>query len=249
MARLNVNIDHVATLRQARRTIEPSVATAALECEKAGASGITIHLRQDRRHIQDSDAFALKQVVSTYLNIEMAATSEMLEIAEKMVPDAITLVPESPGEITTEGGLDIVSNFAQVSDAVKVLQKAGIFVSIFIDPVKEQILAAKECSASQIEISTARYAELTLGSRAFHPEGKQLAEEEISRINQAAQDARALGLLVAAGHGLTTRNIKPIAQISEIEEFNIGHHIISRSVFIGLESAVREMLLAINSEI
>lgn len=244
-ARLNVNIDHVATIREARKTIEPSIITAAVICEQAGANGITVHLRGDRRHIQDRDIELLRDVVTTYLNVEMAATDEMVAIALRTKPDAVSLVPESPNEITTEGGLDVIANFETVKRAVEALKAAGIFVSLFIDPDLEQISAAQGVGAQQVELCTAEYAELTLSARAAHGEGAQKAAAEVSRIAAAAAHAKSLGLLVAAGHGLTYRNVGALAAIFEIEEFNIGHNIISRSVFVGLNQAVREMIDAI----
>jgi pyridoxine 5-phosphate synthase len=244
-AKLNVNIDHVATIREARKTIEPSIITAAVICEQAGAHGITVHLRQDRRHIQDRDIELLREVVTTYLNVEMAATEEMLAIALRTKPDAVSLVPESPNEITTEGGLNVVAGFENVKNVIKSLKESGIFVSIFIDPDLEQIEAARGAGAQQIELCTAEYAELTLSSRAAHGEGRQKAEAEVERIRRAADHARTLGLVVAAGHGLTYRNIGALASIPHITEFNIGHNIISRSVFVGLGQAVREMIDAI----
>ncbi len=247
-ARLNVNIDHVATIREARKTIEPSIITAAVICEQAGANGITVHLRQDRRHIQDRDIELLREVVTTYLNVEMAATDEMTAIALKTKPDAVSLVPENLNEITTEGGLDVIGNFENVKKAVETLKSAGIFVSIFIDPDLEQIEAAKGTGAQQIELCTAEYAELTLSSRAMHGEGLKRAEREVERIKTASEKAKDLGLIVAAGHGLTYRNIGALAAIPEITEFNIGHNIISRSVFVGLNSAVREMITAISNK-
>ena len=244
-AKLNVNIDHVATIREARRTIEPSIVTAAVICEQAGANGITVHLRGDRRHIQDRDIEVLREVVTTYLNVEMAATDEMVEIALRTKPDAVSLVPESPNEVTTEGGLDVIGNFENVKNAVEKLKAAGIFVSIFIDPDLEQIEAAAGAGAQQVELCTAEYADMTLSSRAAHGEGAQKAAAEVSRIAQAAHHASKHGLIVAAGHGLTYRNIHALAAIPEISEFNIGHNIISRSVFVGLSQAVREMITAI----
>jgi pyridoxine 5-phosphate synthase len=244
-ARLNVNIDHVATIREARKTIEPSIVTAAVICEQAGADGITVHLRGDRRHIQDRDIELLRDVVTTYLNVEMAATDEMIAIAERTKPDAVSLVPERPGEVTTEGGLDVIKNFDTVKKAVDSLREAGIFVSIFIDPDTDQIDAAKRAGAQQVELCTAEYAELTLSSRAAHGEGAQKAALEVSRIAAASVHAKSLGLIVAAGHGLTYRNVAALASIPEITEFNIGHNIISRSVFVGLAQAVREMIAAI----
>lgn len=245
-AKLNVNIDHVATVRQARRAPEPNLVAAALICEQAGAHGITIHLRQDRRHIQDADVFLLKQILTTYLNVEMAASDEMTGIALEAKPDAVTLVPESPTEITTEGGLNVVSNFEAVSRSVEKLKSAGIFTSIFIDPEIEQIEAAQRSGAQQIELCTAEYAELTLGARAAHSEGLRGAKQELNRLREAAARAKSLGLIVAAGHGLTYRNIGGAAAISDITEFNIGHNIIARSIFVGLEQAVVVMLEAIN---
>ncbi|HEV8593764.1 MAG TPA: pyridoxine 5'-phosphate synthase [Pyrinomonadaceae bacterium] len=244
-AKLNVNIDHVATIREARKTIEPSIITAAVICEQSGANGITVHLRQDRRHIQDRDIELLRDVVTTYLNVEMAATDEMIAIAAKTLPDAVSLVPENPGEITTEGGLDVVKNFDNIRSTAEQLKSAGIFVSIFIDPDHEQIDVAKRCGADQVELCTAEYAELTLSSRAAHGSGREKASNEVMRIKKAAKHSADLGLLVSAGHGLTYRNVGALATIPEIAEFNIGHNIISRSVFVGLNQAVREMIEAI----
>jgi pyridoxine 5-phosphate synthase len=241
-ARLNVNIDHVATIREARKTIEPSIITAAVICEQAGANGITVHLRQDRRHIQDRDIELLRDVVTTYLNVEMAATDEMVAIAERTRPDAVSLVPENPNEVTTEGGLDVVRNFETVKKTVNALRAKDIFVSIFIDPINEQLEAAAGAGAQQIEICTGEYAELTLSSRAAHGDGLRKAAAEVERIRAAAEFASGLGMMVAAGHGLTYRNIGALAAIPAITEFNIGHNIISRSVFVGLNQAVREMV-------
>ena len=244
-ARLNVNIDHVATVRQARRTIEPSIVAAAMTCEQAGADGITIHLRGDRRHIQDADLFVLRQSVTTYLNVEMAATEEMLKIAIDVKPDAVSLVPENHNEITTEGGLNVRANVAIVRAAVNKLRDSGIMASLFIDPDPEQIEAAREVNAQQVELCTAAYAEATLGSLGIHGEGAVRANHELRRLREGAALAAQYGLHVAAGHGLTTRNVGAVARISEIAEFNIGHHIVSRAVFIGLDRAVREMRDAI----
>ena len=244
-AKLNVNIDHVATVRQARRAPEPSLVAAAAVCEQAGAHGITIHLRQDRRHIQDADVFLLKQTLTTYLNVEMATTEEMLRIALDAQPDAVTLVPESVQEITTEGGLDAASNLEVIRPVIEELRGAGIVTSIFIDPDQNQIEAAQKSGAEQIELCTAEYAEATLGSRASHREGFEKVERELERLREAAVFAKQINLQVAAGHGLTRRNIGALAAIPEITEFNIGHNIIARSIFIGLEQAVAEMLEAI----
>jgi pyridoxine 5-phosphate synthase len=245
-ARLNVNIDHVATIREARKTIEPSIITAAVICEQAGADGITVHLRGDRRHIQDRDIELLREVLTIYLNVEMAATDEMISIALRTTPDAVSLVPESPNEITTEGGLDVIGNFENVKNASEKLKDAGIFVSVFIDPDLEQIEAAAGVGAQQVELCTAEYAEMTLSARAAHGEGAQKAAAEISRIAQAAAHARALGLIVAAGHGLTYRNVRALAAIPDITEFNIGHNIVSRAVFVGLDQAVKDMIVEVN---
>ena len=245
-AKLNVNIDHVATIREARKTIEPSIITAAVICEQAGANGITVHLRGDRRHIQDRDIELLRDVVTTYLNVEMAATDEMIAIAERTKPDAVSLVPESANEITTEGGLDVVGHFETVKNAVERLKAAGVFVSIFIDPNIDQIEAASKVGAQQIELCTAEYAELTLSSRAAHGEGARKATAEVTRIQTSAKHAAELGMIVAAGHGLTYRNVAALAAIPEITEFNIGHNIISRAVFVGLNQAVKEMIEAIS---
>lgn len=245
-AKLNVNIDHVATVRQARRTIEPSLVHAATICEGAGADGITVHLRQDRRHIQDADIKILRQAVTTYLNVELAATDEMIKIAVENKPEAVSLVPENPQEITTEGGLDVAGNFQMIKAAIERLRDAGIFASVFIDPDKRQIEAAHGAGAQQIEICTAEYAELTLSARAAHGEGALRAAQEVKRIDDAAALAGQFGLVVAAGHGLTVRNVKALAAITEIKEFNIGHSIISRSIFVGLDGAVREMIRAIS---
>lgn len=244
-AKLNVNIDHVATIREARKTIEPSIITAAVVCEQAGAHGITVHIRQDRRHIQDRDISLLREVVTTYLNVEMATTDEMIRIAVDKKPDAVSLVPESPNEITTEGGLDVLGNLEAVSAAVNKLRDAGIFASIFIDPDEKQIEAASRIGAQQVELCTAEYAELTLSARAAHGEGFERAKLELARVKKAAEFAASLNLIVAAGHGLTYRNVGALAAIPEIAEFNIGHNIISRSIFVGLNQAVREMIEAI----
>lgn len=244
MIRLNVNIDHIATLRQARRTFEPSVVAAAVLADLAGASGITIHLRGDRRHIQDEDLPTLRAAVKTHLNLEMAATKEMLAIALETRPDTVTLVPEKPDEITTEGGLDVAAREEVIRASAQELAKAGILVSLFIDPLPEQIEASHRTGARQIEICTARYAELTDPTR--HATAEQV-EEELTRIADSARKAGDLGLKVAAGHGLTYRNVPAIAEIYPVEELNIGHNIVARAVLVGMERAVREMISAIES--
>ena len=240
-ARLNVNIDHVATVRQARRAPEPSVVAAAMLCEQAGADGITVHLRGDRRHIQDEDIYTLRRTVTTYLNVEMAATEEMLAVARDARPDAVTLVAERPDEITTEGGLDAAANFELVRRTVDELSEAGLFVSLFIDPDERQIEAAHNAGARQVELCTAVYAEATLGARAVHSEGRARAVAELQRLREAAVLAAQYGLHVAAGHGLTYRNVAEVAAIPEITEFNIGHNVVARAVLTGLAEAVREM--------
>ena len=242
---LGINIDHVATVRQARRAPYPDPVHAALLAEQAGADNITLHLREDRRHIQDRDVHALRPLLQTRMNLEMGLTPEMVDIAVGVRPQDCCLVPEKRQEITTEGGLDVVGNFDQVKNAVTKLRDAGIFVSIFIDPVAEQIDGARGAGAQQVELCTAEYAELTLSSRASHGPGEQKATAEIARIREAAVHAKSIGLIVAAGHGLTTRNVGPLAAIPEITEFNIGHHIISSSIFVGLENAVIQMINAI----
>src|SRR5215218_6085918 len=244
-ARLNVNIDHVATVRQARRAPEPSVIAAAMACEQAGVDGITVHLRGDRRHIQDLDIRLLRDSVTTYLNLEMAATDEMLEIALQTTPDAVTLVAERPNEITTEGELDAKANLAAVRAAVDRLRETNILASLFIDPDPAQIEVAQQVGANQVELCTAAYAEATLGARGIHGEGAAHAAHELRRLRDAAELAMQYGLNVAAGHGLTYRNVGAVTEIKQITEFNIGHNIVARAVFVGLETAVKEMIRVI----
>jgi pyridoxine 5-phosphate synthase len=227
--RLYINIDHVATLRQARRAAEPDPVAAAKVCEDAGADGITAHLREDRRHVQDLDVERLKKSVRTYFNLEMACVAEMLEIARRLKPQQVTLVPERREEITTEGGLDIISDPARVRNAFEGLTDAGIRVSLFIDPTRAAVDQAKKLGVPAIELHTGTYS--------HHPgEGAPL-----EALRDAARRGADLGIAIHAGHGLTVANVGPVARIPEIEELNIGHSIISRSVFIGLEQAVREM--------
>jgi len=247
-ARLNVNIDHVATVRQARRAPEPSVIAAAMACEQAGADGITVHLRGDRRHIQDLDIEVLRKSVTTYLNVEMAATDEMLGIALAGRPDAVTLVAEKPDEITTEGGLDVRTNLELVRSTVTSVRQAKIMASLFIDPDPEPIEAARDVGAQQVELCTAAYAEATLGARGIHGEGAAHAAHELRRLREAAELAAQYGLSVAAGHGLTYRNVGALAKIELITEYNIGHNIVAHAIFVGLENAVREMRTAIKRE-
>ena len=232
MLRLGVNVDHIATLRQARLGSEPDPVDAALLAVQAGADSIVAHLREDRRHIQDRDIRLLRKTVKTQLNLEMAATEEMIRIALEIRPDRVTLVPERRKELTTEGGLDAVKFRQELSAIHTRLQQGGIPVSLFIDPDPEQILAAKETGAEIIEIHTGRYAE----SRS--PEASQ---SEWETLRRAALQAKGLGLMVSAGHGLNYLNVRKIVLIEEIEELNIGHSIISRASLVGIERAVQEM--------
>ena len=237
MTFLSVNIDHIATIREARRTNEPDPIAAAAICEFAGAQGITVHLRGDRRHIQHRDVKVLRDTVKTKLNIEMAATDEMMGIALDVIPDQVTLVPELPGEITTTGGLDCTRNQQAITTAIKRLQSNNINVSLFIDPVEPQILAALGLGARIIELNTARYSDLTLTNR----ETREGAEA-LTTMKQAAEFAHSKNMVVLAGHGLTYRNVRAIAAIPQIIELNIGHNIIARAALVGLERAVRDML-------
>ncbi len=231
--RLGVNVDHVATLRQARRGTYPDPVTAAAIAELAGAGQITIHLREDRRHIQDRDLRILRETCQTLLNLEMAATPEMVKIAYEYKPDVVTLVPERREELTTEGGLDVAGQREQVAKIIKNLKDGEITVSLFIDPDLDQIRAAHKVDADRIEIHTGRYCE----ARNERERGR-----ELSRIIDASKAAAKLGMSVAAGHGLNYDNVQPIARIQEIDELNIGHAIVGRAVLVGFERAVREML-------
>ena len=218
---------------------------AAMACEQAGADGITVHLRGDRRHIQDLDLPLLRSSVTTYLNVEMAATEEMLKIVLDTKPDAVSLVAEKPDEITTEGGLDVRANIAIVRATVAKLRQGQILTSLFIDPDPAQIEAAHEVGAQQVELCTAAYAEATLGARGIHGEGAAHGAQELRRLRDGADLATQYGLNVAAGHGLTYRNVRALAQIKQITEFNIGHNIVARALFVGLEKAVKEMIRVI----
>jgi pyridoxine 5-phosphate synthase len=231
-ARLGVNVDHVATLRQARRAAYPDPVAAAVLAELAGADQITIHLREDRRHIQDRDLQVLRQTVTTRLNLEMAVAQEMLRIAYEVKPDMVTLVPERREELTTEGGLDAVSGREAVRKAVKTLRDAEIEVSLFIDPDLDQVKAAHRAEAHAVELHTGRYCDARLASD---------RRRELNRILDASKAAAKLGLKVAAGHGLNYQNVLPVAAIGEIEELNIGHAIVAQAVLVGMERAVREM--------
>ena len=232
MVRLGVNIDHVATLRQARGGIEPEPVTAALIAELSGADQITVHLREDRRHIQDRDVELLRKTLQTRLNLEMAATEEMVGIALKLQPDHVTLVPEKREELTTEGGLDVALNRHNLKAKVELLRQSGVHVSLFVDPDLEQIKASRLVGADAIEIHTGAYAE------ARTEVGRQ---EQLAKIEVAVRAGRKLGLRVYAGHGLNYQNVAAVAALEGIEELNIGHSIVARAVLVGLDRAVREM--------
>jgi pyridoxine 5-phosphate synthase len=235
---LGVNIDHIATIRQARQTIEPDPVAAAVLAELAGADGITVHLREDRRHIQDRDVRLLRQTVRTHLNLEMAATDEMVAIALDIQPDYVTLVPERRAEVTTEGGLDVAGQASRITQVVDALQSAGIPVSLFIDPDPRQIeISAAVARAKFIELHTGRYAEA-------HTEATR--HKELKLLEDGCKRAIAAGLRVNAGHGLTYWNVYPVGQLPGMEELNIGHTIISRAALVGIERAVREMKHAIH---
>jgi pyridoxine 5-phosphate synthase len=232
---LGVNIDHVATIRQARKTVEPDPIAAAVLAELAGADGITVHLREDRRHIQDRDVRLLRQTIRTHLNLEMAPTDEMVAIALEIKPDYVTLVPEKREEVTTEGGIDILGNFDRFAKIVAKLQGAKIPVSWFIDADEFQIAAAAKTGAKFIEIHTGKYADA---------KDEASRNKELAIITKGCEQAIAAGMRVNAGHGLTYWNVYPIACIPGMEELNIGHTIVSRAVLVGMEKAVREMKLA-----
>ncbi|MFN8581457.1 MAG: pyridoxine 5'-phosphate synthase [Gemmatimonadaceae bacterium] len=227
--RLYINIDHVATIRQARRTTEPDPIAAALVCESAGADGITAHLREDRRHIQDADVEGLATSIATVLNLEMACTPEMVAIALKLAPHQVTLVPERRQEVTTEGGLDVAANPRELAAALERLRNAGIRTSLFIDPTTDAVTRSHDLGVQAIELHTGAYA--------HHP----TETSTLRALQQSAAHAASLGLAVHAGHGLTVANVGPVAAVPEIEELSIGHSIVSRSVFIGIAAAVREM--------
>jgi pyridoxine 5-phosphate synthase len=231
MVELGVNIDHVATLRQARRTYEPDPVWAAVEAELGGADGITVHLREDRRHINDRDVVLLRRTVQCKLNLEMSLAPEIVEVAAKTVPDQATLVPERREEVTTEGGLNLSDNADRVTEAVKRLKDAGVFVSAFIDPDEAQIDVAYHQGFDAVELHTGEYA---------NAKGDESAEQ-LHRLARAGEFVRERGMRLHAGHGLNYRNVVPVAQISLMAELNIGHAIVSRSVFVGLRRAVREM--------
>jgi pyridoxine 5-phosphate synthase len=240
MARLGVNIDHVATVRQARRVPEPDPVHAAVLAELGGAHGITVHLRADRRHIQDRDVELLKQVVKTRLNIELAASQEMVRVALTVRPRQVTLVPERREEITTEGGLDVVLNSVQLKPTVRTLRDGAIRVSLFVDPDLEQVKQAHRVDAEAVEINTAAYSEA---------QDDRSRGAALQRVVDAARLGRKLGLEVHAGHGLTYRNVRAVSALPEIGELNIGHNIVARAVLVGMERAVREMLAAMDGRL
>jgi len=229
---LGVNIDHVATLRQARRTYEPDPIWAAAAAELGGADGITIHLREDRRHIQDRDLELLRQTVSVKLNLELASVDQIVTIACRVKPDQATLVPERREEVTTEGGLDVAGQRGPVGTAITKLQDAGIYVSLFLDPDPRQLDLAKTLGADAVELHTGRYALAKPG---------KVRDAELATLVAAGQQIRSAGLALHAGHGLNYHNVQPIAGIADMHELNIGHAIIARAVFVGLQQAVREM--------
>lgn len=231
--RLNVNVDHVATLRQARRGDEPDPVTAATQAELAGASGIVVHLREDRRHVQERDLLLLRQTVRTKLNMEMAVTDEMIEIACETLPDVVTLVPEKRQEITTEGGLDVRGDTERIAAGIEKLKSSGLFVSIFIDPDPDQISASAQTGAHMVEIHTGSYA------NARDETGMMM---ELQKIRKSTEDALSQRLRVSAGHGLNYVNVTAVSGIDGIEELNIGHSIVSRAVLSGMEKAVRDMI-------
>ncbi len=232
MIKLGVNIDHVATLRQARGTQYPSPVQAALMAEGAGADSITLHLREDRRHIQDADVYILRHILQTKMNLEMAVTDEMLDIARELAPEDVCLVPERREELTTEGGLDVATRFEKVRAACDILGEAGVRVSLFIDPEIHQLEAAKSAGAPVVEIHTGRFADA---------EDEREAAKELARIRAAVEKGRSLGLAVNAGHGLNYHNVQAVAALPGVEELNIGHAIVARAIFSGWENAVREM--------
>lgn len=232
MAELGVNIDHVATVRQARRTIEPDPVWAATLAQLGGADGITLHLREDRRHIQDRDLRILRETVTVKLNLELACNDEIVRIACQTKPNQATLVPERREEVTTEGGLDILAHNARVREAVSQLRAAGVSVSLFLDPDERQIAAAKELGADAVELHTGEYANAS---------GDERTAAELVRLARAGACVAQHGMTLHAGHGLTYRNVKPIAAIPHMHELNIGHSIIARAIMVGMEQAVREM--------
>ena len=237
MAVLNVNIDHVATVRQARLTDEPDPVWAAVQCELAGANGITVHLRQDRRHINDRDVALLKQTVACKLNLEMSMAEPIVKIAEKILPDQITLVPEKRAELTTEGGLDCAGHKKRLAQVVKRMHKKGILVSTFITPDKTQITASAQTGCDAVELHTGMYA---------NAKSQRAAKTQLQKLRIAKDLALENNLIVHAGHGLTYRNIGPVARIKDLCEFNIGHSIVARAILVGIRQAAEQMIDLIN---
>jgi len=231
--RLNVNVDHIATLRQARMGSEPDPVAAASQAEFAGANGIVVHLREDRRHIQERDLFLIKQTVQTKLNMEMAVTDDMIEIAKETLPDVVTLVPEKRQEITTEGGLDICGDIKKIAKTIERLKNSGLFVSVFIDPDLDQITASAQAGADMVELHTGSYANARSETEIMI---------ELDKIRKSTEDSLSQRLRVSAGHGLNYVNVTAVSKIDGIEELNIGHSIVSRAVFSGMEKAVRGMI-------
>lgn len=238
MIKLGVNIDHVATIREARKGAEPDPVWAGALSELAGADIITIHLREDRRHINDRDLRILRQTVRTKLNLEMADTPEIVGIALEVKPEQVTLVPEKRQEVTTEGGLDVRGNQPSLKETVKKFQKAGILVSFFVDPVEDQLEASREAGAQFVELHTGTYANAV---------GEKAVSRELEKLMAAAERGKELGLRINAGHGLNYLNVKPVLSLPHLEELHIGHSIISRAVFVGLDRAVREMAALIRN--
>jgi pyridoxine 5-phosphate synthase len=232
VTKLGVNIDHIATLRQARKIGIPDLIEAAKICESSGADGITVHLREDRRHIQDEDVYNLRKIVKTKLNLEMSISKDIVEVALDVKPDEVCIVPERRQELTTEGGLDVISKKEKIKDVIKKLKSKGIVVSLFIDPDIKQIKTAKEIGADCIEIHTGRYANAI---------NKKQKDQELEKIVRAGKFAIENGLILNAGHGLDYKNVVPIAKIDGMNTLNIGFSIIARAVFVGLENAVKEM--------
>ncbi|MBZ0113857.1 MAG: pyridoxine 5'-phosphate synthase [Thermoanaerobaculia bacterium] len=241
MTLLSVNVDHVATLRQARRASYPDVVEAARIAEAAGASGITVHLRSDRRHIQDRDVEVLLDTVKGKLNVEMAATDEMLSIAERLRPQQVTLVPESPEEITTEGGLDLTTHSQRIAEASSRLREAGILVSLFLDPDLAQV-------EHLVRLGTENITGFEINTDTYTKDSGRGASHHLDTISTVAEAGRAAGFGIYAGHGLTRDNVGPIAALATIEELNIGHYLVARAVMVGLDTAVREMLDAMRTD-
>jgi pyridoxine 5-phosphate synthase len=233
--RLYINIDHIATIRQARRGHEPVPVDSVRVCEQAGADGITAHLREDRRHMQDADIDAISAAVTTVFNLEIAGTDEMIALALRLVPHQVSIVPERREEVTTEGGLDVSANPARLSESIRRMNEAGIRTSLFIDADRDSIARSRDVGAHAVELHTGRYA------HAPHDPAT------LDALQTGSAFAKSIGLAVHAGHGLTTENVGPVAAIPEIEELNIGHHVVSRAVFVGLDQAIRELRAAMDA--